>query len=298
MEIAFIGLGVMGAGMAGNLLKAGRSLTVYDVDSDRYAALGAAGAAAKKADSVVSAVKRADVVMLSLPKVEIVEVVAFDALAAMRPGAVLIDLSTSPPSLARSIAGRADELGIEFLDAPVSGGQRGAQEATLSVMVGGNADTYERLRDLFEDIGTNLYHMGDVGSGQVSKLVNNMMCFTSMWSLVEGLALATRAGVDPNLMRDLVSNSSGGTWVWRGGTAAILKDKLTPTFDLNLIKKDLQLALDLADELGVSTPIAVRSGELVDRFIELGFATEDIFATIRHHEQQLGCMIRGRWQDR
>lgn len=290
-----IGAGVMGTGMASNLLEAGRSLTVYDIDNERCAILAAAGA--RQAASVASAARRADVVMLSLPTPAIVEEVAGHALGAMQPGTVLIDLSTSPPSLARSIADRATELGIQFMDAPVSGGKRGAQEGTLSVIVGGDPKTYERVRALFEEIGANLYHMGEVGSGQVTKLVNNMMCFTSMWSLVEGMALATKAGVDPNLLRDVVSNSSGATWVWRGGTAAILKDQLTPTFDLNLIKKDLQLAVDLADELRVNTPIATTSRELVDRFIELGFATEDIFATIRHYEEQLDCVIRGRWQD-
>lgn len=296
MEIGFIGVGIMGAGMAGNLLKAGRSLTVHDVDASQAAPLADAGASI--AESVASAASRADVVMLSLPTAAIVEQVATEALDAMRPGAVLIDLSTSPPSLARTISDLAAQRRIAFMDAPVSGGQRGARDGTLSVIVGGDTATFEGVRDLFEDIGANLYHMGDVGSGQVTKLVNNMMCFTSMWSLVEGLALATKAGVDPNLLRDVVSNSSGGTWVWRGGTAAILKDKLTPTFDLHLVKKDLQLALDLADELGVSTPIAKTSGELVDRFISLGFDTEDIFATIKHYEAELECVIRGRWQDR
>ena len=216
----------------------------------------------------------------------------------MPRGSVLIDLSTSPPALARTLAGQAAEGGIAFLDAPVSGGQRGARDGTLSVIVGGESATFERVRSLFDDIGANVYHMGETGSGQTAKLVNNMMAFTSMWSLVEGLALGTKAGVDPNILRDVVSHSSGNTAVWRSGTAAILKDQRTPTFDLQLIKKDLQLALDLAEELGVETPMARTSGELLDRFIGLGFDTEDIYATIRHHEEAPACAIRGRWEDR
>ena len=211
---------------------------------------------------------------------------------------MLIDLSTSPPSLARTLEEQAAERGIGFLDAPVSGGQRGARNGTLAVIVGGEAAVFERVRPLFDDIGANVYHMGEVGSGQTAKLVNNMMAFTSMWSLVEGLALGTKAGVDPNLLRDVVSNSSGSTTVWRSGTAAILKDRLTPTFDLQLVKKDLQLALDLADELGVETPMARTSRELLDRFAALGFEAEEIYATIRHHEEALACAIRGRWEDR
>ena len=162
------------------------------------------------------------------------------------------------------------------------------------MIVGGESATFERVRGLFDDIGANVYHMGEAGSGQTAKVVNNMMAFTSMWSLVEGLALGTKAGVDPKLLRDVVSNSSGNTAVWRSGTAAILKYRRTPTFDLQLIKKDLQLALDLAEALGVETPMARTSGGLLDRFIRLGFDTEDIYATIRHHEEALAVAIRGR----
>ena len=292
MQIGFIGTGIMGGGMAANLLAAGRPLSVFDIDATRVAPLADAGAVA--AESVTAAANRADVVMLSLPNAAAVETVAAEALSAMPRGSVLIDLSTSPPSLARTLAGQAAERDLAFLDAPVSGGQRGARDGTLSVIVGGESAVFKRVQSLFDDIGTNVYHMGEAGSGQTAKLVNNMMAFTSMWSLVEGLALGTKAGVDPNLLRDVVSNSSGNTAVWRTGTAAILRDRLTPTFDLQLVKKDLQLALDLAEELGVETPMARTSGELVDRFIGLGFDTEEIFATIRYHEEALGVAIRGR----
>ena len=291
MQIGFIGVGIMGGGMAGNLLAAGRALSVFDVDATRLAPLADAGAIA--AESVTGAASSADVVMLSLPTAAAVETVAAEALSAMPRGSVLIDLSTSPPSLARRLAEQAAERGIAFLDAPVSGGQRGARNGTLAVIVGGESVVFERVRPLLDDIGANVYHMGEVGSGQTAKLVNNMMAFTSMWSLVEGLALGTKAGIDPNLLRDVVSNSSGSTAVWRSGTAAILKDRLTPTFDLQLVKKDLQLALDLADELGVETPMARTSGELLDRFIGLGFDTEEIYATIRYHEEALAVAIRG-----
>ena len=292
MQIGFIGTGIMGGGMAANLLAAGHPLSVFDIDATRVAPLADAGAVA--ADSVTAATHRADVVMMSLPNAAAVQTVAAEALSAMPRGSVLIDLSTSPPSLSRTLAGQAAERDLAFLDAPVSGGQRGARDGTLSVIVGGEPAVFERVRSLFDDIGANVYHMGEAGSGQTAKLVNNMMAFTSMWSLVEGLALGTKAGVDPNLLRDVVSNSSGNTAVWRSGTAAILKDRLTPTFDLQLVKKDLQLALDLADELGVETPMAKTSGELLDRFIALGFDTEEIYATIRYHEEALAVAIRGR----
>lgn len=296
MQIGFIGVGIMGGGMAANLLAAGRALSVFDIDASHVAPLADAGAVA--AESATEAASNADIVMLSLPTPAAVETVAAEALSAMRRGSVLIDLSTSPPSLARTLEEQAAERAIGFLDAPVSGGQRGARNGTLAVIVGGESAVFGRVRPLFDDIGANVYHMGEVGSGQTAKLVNNMMAFTSMWSLVEGLALGTKAGVDPNLLREVVSNSSGSTTVWRSGTAAILKDRLTPTFDLQLVKKDLQLALDLADELGVETPMARTSRELLDRFAALGFEGGEIYATIRHHEEALECAIRGRWEDR
>lgn len=295
MQIGFIGVGVMGSGMAANLLAAGETLTVFDRDPLHAQTLLRDGAA--WAESATAAAQHADAVLLSLPTPQSVEAVADAVLPAMARGSALVDLSTSPPALARRLRDNATTRGVDFLDAPVSGGQRGARDGSLAVMVGGAADTVMRLRPVFEAIGANTYHMGDVGAGQTTKLVNNMMCFNHMWSLVEGLALATTAGVEPNLLRDVVSTSSGATWLWRGGTAAILKNKLTPTFDLHLIKKDLDLALSLARELGVPTPLAERSGELVDRYIELGFGAEDIYATIRDLEAQLDVTIRGRWRD-
>ena len=178
MQIGFIGTGIMGGGMAANLLAAGHPLSVFDIDATRVAPLADAGAVA--ADSVTAAANRADVVMLSLPNAAAVETVVAEALSAMPRGSVLIDLSTSPPSLARTLAGQAAERDIAFLDAPVSGGQRGARDGTLSVIVGGEPAVFERVRSVFDDIGTNVYHMGNAGSGQTAKLVNNMMAFTSM----------------------------------------------------------------------------------------------------------------------
>jgi 3-hydroxyisobutyrate dehydrogenase-like beta-hydroxyacid dehydrogenase len=295
VQIGLIGTGIMGAPMAANLLAAEFSLTVHDVREE--SADQALDAGAKWADTTAAACHGAEVVLMSLPTPEAVETVALEAIAAMTSGSVLVDHSTSPPSLMRQLASDAAQGGIEFLDAPVSGGQAGARRGTLSVMVGGDADVLERCRPIFQAIGENIYHVGAVGSGDVAKLVNNMLCFIHMWAAVEGIALGARAGVDPNVLRDIVSTSSGNSAVWRGGTAAMLRDRLQPSFDMKLIAKDMGLALDMAREFEVPTAMAHRANTLITEYLESGYADSDIFGTIRAMEARTGAEVRGRWRD-
>lgn len=294
MQIGLVGTGVMGVPMAANLLAAKFSLTVHDVRRDAAAPLLDAGAA--WAESTAALCDGADVVLMSLPTPDVVESVAGEAIVAMAPGSVLVDHSTSPPALMRDIAATAAERGIEFMDAPVSGGRAGAERGTLSVMVGGKAEVLERCRPLFEAIGENIYHVGDVGAGDVAKLVNNMLCFIHMWGAVEGIVLGTKAGVDPNVLRDVISTSTGNSAVWRGGTGAMLRDRLQPTFDMTLIAKDMGLALDMARTLGVPTAMAERAQGLIKEYLDSGYADSDVFGTVRAMEARTGAKVRGRWR--
>jgi 3-hydroxyisobutyrate dehydrogenase-like beta-hydroxyacid dehydrogenase len=295
MQIGLVGTGVMGAPMASNLLAAKFSLTVHDIRKETAVPLLDAGAT--WADTTTALCEGADVVLMSLPTPDVVERVAREAIAAMTPGSVLVDHSTSPPALMREIAATAAERGIEFLDAPVSGGQAGARRGTLSVMVGGNAEVLARCRPLFEAIGENIYHVGDVGAGDVAKLVNNMLCFIHMWAAVEGIVLGTKAGVDPNVLRDVISTSTGASAIWRGGTGAVLRDRLQPTFDMKLIAKDMGLALDMARTLGVPTAMADRAQGLIKEYLESGYADADVFGTVRALEARTGAKVRGRWRE-
>ena len=296
MRVLFIGTGHIGEPMAGRLLEAGHDVVVNDLL--REATEGLVERGATWTDSPAGEAGRPDAVCMSLPTPAAVESVALTVLPAMRAGATLIDLSTSPPALARRLASLCAEAGIGFLEAPVSGGQAGARRGRLSVMVGGDPVVLERCRSIFEAIGRHVYHVGEAGSGNVAKLVNNMLCFVHMWAAVEGITLGARAGVDPNVLRRIVSTSSGSSLVWGLGTEAMLKDELSsPTFTLDLCAKDLGLAMDLAEECGVPVAMGRAAHRLIEHYQQHGFGDRDIFSTVAALEERTGARVRGRWKE-
>src|SRR5262245_39134895 len=211
-RVGFIGLGQMGMPMARNVMRAGFPLAVYNrsrVKVDQLAAEGAtpAGSAAELA-------RECDVVLSCLPVPRDVESVYLGdgaVVAAARAGALLCDLSTIDPQTHARIATAAAARQLDYLDAPVSGGTSGARDATLSIMVGGPASGVERARPVLEAMGKNIYHVGPVGAGATVKLINQMMGAICHLGVVEGLVLGARAGIDPDLLVEIVSNSSGGS---------------------------------------------------------------------------------------
>jgi 3-hydroxyisobutyrate dehydrogenase-like beta-hydroxyacid dehydrogenase len=299
MRLGFIGTGNMGNPMATNLLRAGHELTVTDVNQEACSNLLDGGAAwAPDAKSVAEA---ATVVFLSLPAPPDVEAVVTGpdgVLAGAAPGSVIVDLSTNSPTVVAALAVRAAEQQVGFLDAPVSGGVVGARKATLAVMVGGDAELYEQVKPLLDCIGANVFHVGQIGSGNVAKLVNNMLAFIGMMGTIEALVLGAKAGVDPVVLRQIVAAGSGNSFVWGGGTRAILRDRLAPTFTTTLAAKDIGLAMGLAEELGVPVPMGRRAQDLLLRFRDGGFAQEDVLATVRAVEEEAGYQVRGLGIDR
>src|SRR3972149_7046833 len=198
MKVGFIGVGSMGNPMAQNLLKAGHALTVHDLRCEAAQNLEAMGAA--WAQSAREAAAWAEVVITSLPMPKDVEDTVLGSsgvLAGMRPGGAVIDMSTNAPAVVQRLAQVAKGRGIDFLDAPVSGGVRGARNATLAIMVGGDKDVYERVAPLLRALGSNVFHVGPAGTGNVAKLINNMMAFVNMVAAIEGLVLGAKAGIDP-----------------------------------------------------------------------------------------------------
>jgi 3-hydroxyisobutyrate dehydrogenase-like beta-hydroxyacid dehydrogenase len=298
MKLGFIGVGNMGNPMAANLIKAGHELTVHDLNQDSAANLLEAGAT--WADTPAAATTGQDATFLSLPAPPDVKDVVLGAggvLAASAPGSAIVDLSTNSPILVRELAEAANAKGVGFLDSPVSGGVRGARDGTLAVMVGGDAEVYERFKPAFEAIGANVFHVGPIGAGNVAKLVNNQCAFIHMMGLTEALVLGAKAGIDPMVLRDVVRASSGAAFVWDGGARAILKDRLAPSFNLNLATKDIGLAQDLADAIGVSAPMGKRAQELLVGYRDNGYALEDVLATVKALEEQAGHQVRGTWHD-
>jgi 3-hydroxyisobutyrate dehydrogenase-like beta-hydroxyacid dehydrogenase len=218
-------------------------------------------------------------------------------LAGASAGSTIIDLSTNSPSVVQALATKAQAAQVGFLDAPVSGGVVGARKGTLAVMVGGDADCFEQHRPLLEVIGANVFLVGPVGSGNVAKLINNMLAFIGMMGATEALVLGAKAGVDPVVLRNIVKAGSGNSFVWESGTRAILRDRLAPTFTTSLAAKDIGLAMALAEEMGVNVPMGERAHELILGYRDGGFAQEDVLATVKAVEEQAGIVVRGRGTD-
>jgi 3-hydroxyisobutyrate dehydrogenase-like beta-hydroxyacid dehydrogenase len=288
----------MGGNMAANLLAAGHELAVTDIRKEIAEPLLANGAT--WADSAVAVAGASDVTMLSLPMpADVEKVVTADdgVLAGAAPGSTIIDLSTNSPSVVRALAVTAGEKGVGFLDAPVSGGVYGARKGTLAVMVGGDAELFEQYRPLFEVIGENVFHVGDVGAGNVAKLINNMLSFVCMLGTTEALVLGAKAGIDPVVLREVVKAGSGNSFMWDRGGRAILKDRLAPSFTVSLAAKDVTLATGLAREFGVDVPMGSLSEQLLVAYRDGGFADEDLLATVKGVEEQAGIVVRGRGPD-
>jgi L-serine 3-dehydrogenase (NAD+) len=264
-RLAFVGVGRMGLPMARNLLQAGHEVVAADVDSAALAAIQTAGA--EVADSPAAAVQAAgELAIAILPSPAIVEEVLLGdegMLAAVPPGGVLLDMSTGPPELARRLAQAGEANGVEVLDAPVSGGPPGAEAGTLAIMVGASTAGFERVRPVLEAMGSRILHMGGPGAGQATKLCNNLLAGVHMAALAESVAIAQREALDPHRLLDALSNSTGDSRVlrMRFPVPGVLPDApasrdFAPLFPVDLIAKDLALAIGTAQAHGLDTPMA------------------------------------------
>ncbi len=259
-RIAFIGLGTMGLPMARNLVAAGHHVVGCDLDSTRAAALGIPAAS-----TPAEAVAEAEFAITSLPAPSAVEEVALggDGIrAAAQPGLVFVDMSTGPPALARRLASELAATGIDSLDAPVSGGPRGAEAGSLTIMVGGGEEVFERCRPILDALGSQIVLVGGPGAGQAAKLCNNLIAGVTMAAIAEACAIAEREGIDPIVLYDLLTGSTGDSRVLRtrfplpgADVSHPSSNGYEPLFMLDLIAKDLALAEELAVECGVPVPL-------------------------------------------
>jgi 3-hydroxyisobutyrate dehydrogenase len=259
-RVGFIGIGTMGRPMASRLLAAGHEVVACDVDPRRAEELGT-----RIAGTPGEAAEGAQVVITSLPSPEAVEEVVlgpYGVASAAPRGALLLEMSTSPPALARCLAARLAGR-LDLLDAPVSGGPQGAEAGTLTVMVGGPAATFARAEPLLATLGRHVVHVGDHGAGQAAKLCNNLVAGATMAALSEACAIAAREGLDPATLYGLLTASTGDSRVLRTRFPLAAADPAhpasrdyAPLFALDLIEKDLALALGLAAEHGLDAPVA------------------------------------------
>jgi 3-hydroxyisobutyrate dehydrogenase len=292
-RIGFIGLGNMGSPMALNLLRAGHALTVFDLSAERVGRLVAEGAVA--AETPQGTAVGAEAIITMLPAGREVRAVyggAGGLIEAAPPGALLIDCSTIDVATAREMAAAAREAGIAMLDAPVSGGVGGAAAATLTFMVGGEAESVERARPILEAMGKRIVHAGDAGAGQAAKICNNMILGISMIAVAEAFVLGEKLGLSHQALFDVASTSSGQCWslttycpVPGPVPSSPANRGYAPGFTAAMMLKDLELARGVAAEAGAAAELGAHAAELYRRFAEGGGQAMDFSGII--------TMIRG-----
>ena len=292
MKIGFIGLGTMGGGMAANVLKAGYELVAHDIRREAATPLLENGAS--WADTPAELAAECDVVLTSLPGPREVEAVALGdggVLEGMRAGGVYIDMSTSSPTLIRSIAERFAAKGAAVLDAPVSGGPVGARTGRLAVMVGGDRDVYERVKPALDAIGDRVGYIGGVGSGSIAKLMHNCIGYGLQTIVAECLTLGVKAGVDAAPLFEAICNGSVG----RGSTFAntypntyLAGNFDPPSFALRLAHKDVGLALELAREYGVPMSVGSIAYQEMTAALNRGWADKDSRIAMLLQEERAG----------
>ncbi|MDI6827493.1 MAG: NAD(P)-dependent oxidoreductase [Armatimonadota bacterium] len=255
MDVGFIGLGTMGRPMVRNLLKSGFKVTIYGRRKPIVDELAAAGAIPAKSPAEVA--HNSDVVITMLPDspdVKLVVTGPSGILESARPGSIVIDMSTISPAIAKEIANIAAEKGVYFLDAPVSGGEPGAIAATLSIMVGGDQAAFEKCLPIFRALGKNITYMGESGTGQMTKLCNQVICALNIQAVCEGLMLGEKAGLNMEKLLAVVSAGAAGSWMLSNLAPKMLAQDFEPGFKVSLQQKDLRLALGAAEEMNLPLP--------------------------------------------
>jgi len=280
-RIGFIGLGIMGSPMSQHLLKAGYPLIVLDRVSEAQKAIVAAGAQAGTSPQQIA--EQSDIVITMLPDSPDVEEVVLGkngVLEGLRPGSMFIDMSMILPSTARRVTEAVRKKGAEGLDAPVSGGQVGAQNATLSIMVGGSAAAFARAKPIFEKMGKNIVHVGEAGAGQVTKAANQAVVAITIAAVSEALLLAAKSGVDPAKVREALLGGFAQSRILDLHGNRMLQRNFQPGFKMKLHRKDMSIILDTARELGLALPASAAVAELMNAAIANGGAELDHSALV------------------
>jgi 3-hydroxyisobutyrate dehydrogenase len=288
-RVGFAGLGTMGAAMAANLARAGFPLTVWNRTPGRAAALVELGATEAATPAALAA--SSDVVVTCVRDSPDVEAVVFgpDGLAeGFRPGSLLVDCSTISPVAARDLAERLEDGGVRMVDAPVSGGSEGAVNGTLTIMVGGEAADLERARPVLDAMGKTITHLGPIGAGQVTKAVNQVILAGTYLGVAEGIVLALKSGVDPQQVVAALMGGAAGSWVLQNRSGRMIDDDYPLGFKLELHRKDLAIALDLARDAGATLPVAALAATFEDGLIGQGHGEDDNSALARVVRQLSG----------
>jgi 2-hydroxy-3-oxopropionate reductase len=289
MNVGFIGPGIMGGPMALNLIKGGHKLWVYARRAEAAHKLVEAGAVACASPAEVA--RHADVIFTIVSDTPDVESVIFGESGIVknaRSGSVVVDMSTISPTATKVFAERLAEQGVAMLDAPVSGGETGAINGTLSIMVGGKAGVFERVEPLFECMGKNIVHIGDNGAGQVAKACNQIVVAVTIEAVAEALTFARRNGADPAKVREALMGGFAGSKIMEVHGKRMLDNDFKPGFKVGLHQKDMRIVMETAHQLGVALPAAALVTQHLNALMGTGCTDLDSAAVVKVIERMSG----------
>ncbi len=294
-RIGFLGMGAMGGPMARRLVQTGFSVTGCDVSEARAAAAARDGVTIAK--SPAAAAEAADIVMSSLPNPATVRAAYLGvdgAVSALRAGTTLVDMSTIDPDTWRDVANAAAARGAQALGAPVSGGPADAGSGRLVFLIGGDVAAIERCRPVFEALGSEIHHLGPLGAGHIVKLVNNVMSMCNVAVAAEAMVLGVRAGMDPQRLFDVLSTSGGRSHHFLKRFPNVLAGDFTPYFSIALSRKDLSLALKMAESLGVPMLATSTVRQIYEAAAAQGLDNVDMAGVTTLYEQWAGVKVRAK----
>ncbi len=294
MKLGFIGLGAMGKPMAKRLVGADHEVYVYDVIPEAIKELADVGA--QVCASPLEVGSQAEIILLSLPNSAIVaNVVLGDegVLSGAAAGATIIDLSSVDPESTRRLAAIAEQKGIDYVDAPVSGGVSGAQAGTLTIMLGAKDSSVEKVKPVLGHLGKKISHVGDVGAGDAVKIVNNLLLGANMAALAEALVLGQKLGLSGDIMHEIIGQGSGKSYVLDAKLENfILKGNFEPGFAVDLQYKDLGLAIDAAKKTKMPLPMTNQAIQLYEMARARGYGDKDMSSVIKIWEELMGVKVR------
>ena len=289
MKVAFIGMGTMGAAMAANILKAGYAVRVHNRTRKKEGPVARQGA--ERAESPAQAAKKADIIITCVsdtPDVEAVILGPEGVIHGARAGAVVVDMSTISPAATRGIAAALEEKGIKMVDGPVSGGSEGAEKGTLTIMLGGDPEDIETIRPVLETMGKTITHVGPIGSGQLTKAINQIIIAGTYLGVAEGMALGLKAGLDMDKVVAAVGGGAAASWVLANRSANMVQNTYPLGFRSRLHRKDLGIALEAAKEMGVFLPVAALVEQMENGLMAQGLGDEDMSVLARVIREQSG----------
>ncbi|GHV57658.1 2-hydroxy-3-oxopropionate reductase [Spirochaetia bacterium] len=290
--VGFIGLGVMGQHMARHLAQKFPGLLINDIDKSRAAALIAAGSKVEAVSSPAELAQRADIVFLSLPTTAIVRDVVSGALvSSLKKGSIVVDTSTTEVTAVKTLAAELEGKGIEFIDAPVSGGEKGAADGTLAFMIGGKQNVFESVKDYCAAMGASVVHLGPIGSGQIAKAVNQMIVGTAFAVIAESFSLGVKNGLDTKALYEAIRGGWAGSKVLDVAAADMLSREFKPGGTVDIHWKDLGIALSLSRDTDVPVPVTALVQEIFKAARAKGDGKKSQTAVVRLWETLLNQEI-------